>query len=76
MGKDKFHFRLIEFIYDRSQQFFSIKGQIVNLLGFTGHTQSLSHVFLCLCIYNYLKPLKKKKKPTLKAIQKQAEEWI
>lgn len=43
-------------LYIRGWQNFSVKGQRLNMLGFVGHMQSLSHNLLCwyLFVYNPL----------------------
>lgn len=33
------------------QQTFSLKGQLISILGFAGHIQSLLHIFLFSCSY-------------------------
>lgn len=59
----------------KGQQTFPIKGQVVNALGFAGHNQSLSHIFLCFLPWFvlFLWPFKNLKAiPSSQVIQKQA----
>ena len=55
----------------RTQQTYSVKGQLINILGFAGYIQSLLHILLCMCrfFHNALKNTK----PILssRAIQKE-----
>ena len=54
------------------RQSFSIKGKRVNILGFAGYLESLSHILLCIFFF-FLQPFKKCKAIlTLQVIQKQA----